>query len=166
VAAASDAVEAALVDWLLTVDLVHRVTWHAAPLDLPLRWAVADSRAVQVTREGDHLWLRPLDVARCLAARRYAVAGGLVLEVVDGDRPELGGRFRLDAGPGGADCERTSADADLTVATPDLGSALLGAVTWSTLARAGLVVEHTPGALARADALFRPERTPYSATHF
>ena len=166
VAAASDAVEAALIDWLLTVDLIHRVDWRAAPPDLPLRWAVADSRAVQQTREGDHLWLRPLDVARCLASRRYTGSGGFVVEVLDGDRPPLGGRFRLDAGPGGADCERTDAAADLTVATAELGSVLLGGVAWSTLARAGLVAEHTPGALARADALFRPERPPYNATHF
>jgi hypothetical protein len=34
------------------------------------------------------------------------------------------------------------------------------------LGRAGLVDEHTPGALARADLLFRPDRTPYCGTEF
>lgn len=164
--AASDEVETALLRYLLDVDLVTRFQWFAAPVDHPLRWRLADSRALDVAMERDHLWLRVLDVPRCLSSRRYAAAGGLVVEVVDDDRPALGGRFRLDAGPGGADCAPTTASADVTVDVADLGSLLLGGVRWSVLARAGLVDEHTPGAVARADALFRPERTPYCGTHF
>ncbi len=175
VVAASDAVALALVDYLLHVDLVTRVEWHAAPVDHPLRWRAADPRAVTVTGEKDHLWLRPLDVARCLAARTYAAADGLVVEVVDDDRPEVGGRFRLDAEPaaegaeggaGGAECARTTAAPDLTLAVADLGALLLGGVAWATLRRAGLIDEHTPGAVRRADALFRPERPPYCGTDF
>lgn len=165
VAAADDAVEAELLRYLLDVDLITRFEWRA-PIDHPLRWWLADPRSLAVTGEPDHLWLRPLDVARCLSARSYGAAGGLVIEVVDADRPALGGRFRLDAGPGGADCARTSADADVTLAVADLGAVLLGGVRWDVLGRAGLVDEHTPGALARADALFRPERTPYCGTDF
>ena len=49
-----------------------------------------------------------------------------------------------------------------------LGGLTFGAVSQhlGVLGRAGLVDEHTPGALARADLLFRPERTPYCGTHF
>ena len=166
VVATSDAVEAALADYLLHVDLVTRVEWHAAPLDHPLRWRLADRRALTVTREHDHLWLRPLDVARCLSSRRYAADDGLVLQVVDDDRPAVGGRFRLDAGPDGADCARTSAEPDVTLGVADLGSVLLGGVGWTTLRRAGLVDEHTAGAVGRADALFRTDRAPYCGTDF
>ncbi len=172
VVAASDAVEMALVDYLLHVDLVTRVGWHAAPVDHPLRWRAADPRAVSVTGEKDHLWLRPLDVARCLSSRRYAGAGSLVVEVIDDDRPEVGGRFRLSVDPdgeaaeGGAECARTTAAADLTLTVADLGALLLGGVAWATLQRAGLIDEHTPGAVRRADALFRPERPPYCGTDF
>lgn len=165
VAAVDDAVEAELLRYLLDVDLITRLEWRA-PLDHPIRWWLADFRALGVTGELDHLWLRPLDVERCLSARRYGAAGGLVVEVVDADRPALGGRFRLDAGPGGADCVRTSAAADVTLAVADLGAVLLGGIRWDVLGRAGLVGEHTPGALARADALFRPDRTPYCGTDF
>lgn len=164
--AADDAVAGVLLRYVLDVDLATIVRWVAAPLDLPLRWRLADPRAVQVTGERDHLWLRPLDVARCLAARRYAGEGGLVVEVVDGERPELGGRFRLDAGAGEAEAARTGAEADLALAVPELGAVLLGGVTWGTLARAGLVEERRSGALARADALFRTERAPYCGTPF
>jgi len=172
VAATSDAVEAELLDYLVHVDLVTRVDWHAAPVDHPLRWWVPDPRAVTVRGETDHLWLRPLDVAGCLASRSYASTDGLLVEVVDDDRPAVGGRFRLDAGTaadggeGGAECCRTTAAPDLTLAVADLGALLLGGVAWATLQRAGLIDEHTPGAVRRADALFRLERPPYCGTDF
>jgi predicted acetyltransferase len=166
VAAADDDVEWALLRYVLDVDLVENVEWFAAPDGHPLAWAATDRRAVKATAHFDHLWLRPLDVARCLSERSYAVAGGLVLDVVDEARPELGGRFRLDAGPGGAECARTDAEPDVVVEAPDLGSALLGGVTWSTLARAGRAQERTPGAVARADALFHVGRLPFCGTDF
>ncbi len=167
VAAADDRVERALLRYLLDVDLVRTLQMHA-PVDLPLRWRLVDPRAVHVTSERDHLWLRPLDVARCLAARRYAAEGSLVLEVVDGVRPDLGGRFRLEAGAGGTEAAaaRTTDEPDLALAMPDLGAALLGGVSWATLQRAGLVDERRPGSVAGADALFRPGRAPFCATDF
>jgi predicted acetyltransferase len=166
VVATSDAVEAELLSYLLHVDLISRVEWDAAPVDHPLRWWAADPRAVMVMREKDHLWLRPLDVARCLSSRSYATTDALVVEVIDDDRPAVGGRFRLDAGPEDAACARTTDDPDLALAVADLGALLLGGVAWATLQRAGLVDEHTAGAVARADALFRPERPPYCGTDF
>jgi predicted acetyltransferase len=167
IAAASEEVEGALLRYLLDVDLVRTVKMAAA-VDLPLSWRLADPRAATVSDERDHLWLRPLDVARCLGARRYAGDGSLVVEVVDRARPELGGRFRLEAGAGGAEAEatRTDADADLALAIPELGSVLLGAVSWETLRRAGLVDELRPGAITGADTLFRPTRAPFCATGF
>lgn len=169
-AAADDTVEDALWRYVLGVDLVATVTWATAPLDLPLRWQLADPRAVRVEAEGDVLWLRPLDVAHCLAGRRYAADGDLVIGVVDEVRPEVSGTFRLDAGTDGAACTRTAAEPDVAtdVATDvaSLGSLLLGGVSWATLARAGLVEERAPGAVRRADTLFRPDRAPHCNTDF
>jgi predicted acetyltransferase len=166
VVATSDAVEAALLRYLLDVDLVNRVEWHAAPVEHPLRWWLPDARALSVTREQDHLWLRPLDVARCLSSRSYATTDALVVEVIDDDRPAVGGRFRLEAGTDGTACAETTAEPDLTVGVADLGALLLGGVAWATLHRVGLVDERTSGTVARADALFRPERPPYCGTDF
>jgi predicted acetyltransferase len=165
-AAADDAVEAALVRWLIDVDLVHHVLWFAAPLDLPLRWQLANSRAVSVSRLQDHLWLRVLDVPACLEGRTYAAAGAAVVEVVDGRRPEVGGVFRLDGGPDGAAVARTDDAADVVVDVATLGSLLLGDVTWTNLVRAGLVDERSDGTAARLDAMFRPDRAPYCGTDF
>jgi predicted acetyltransferase len=164
--AADDAVEAALLRFMLDVDLVGRVRWRSAPLDLPLKWRLTDRRALNVERERDHLWLRLLDVPRCLSARTYAEGGTAVIEVVDPSRPELGGTFRLDAGPDGAECKPSTASPDVVLEAPTLGSLYLGDVSWTTLRRAGLVDQRTDGALARLDALFRTERSPYNGTDF
>jgi len=166
VAAVDDGIAAALLRFVLGVDLVGTVEWLAAPLDLPFRWRVANPRAVRVTRELDHLWLRPFDVPACLAGRRYAVEGSCALEVIDPVRPALGGRFRLEGGPDGATCRRSDAEPDLVVGVADLGALLLGGVSWSTVHRAGLVDERTPGAVTRADGMFRPDRAPYCSTDF
>jgi predicted acetyltransferase len=163
--AASDAVEAELLRFLFDIDLVGTVTWQAAPVDLPLRWRLADPRAVTVTDEADHLWLRPLDVPRCLAARRYALKDEIVIAVVDERRP-TGGTFLLAGAPDGAECAPTARDADVVLGIADLGSVLAGGTSWRTLQRAGRVREQAAGAVDRADALFRPERAAWCATDF
>src|SRR5690606_7304948 len=166
VAAGDDAVATRLVRFLADVDLVGTVRWDRSPLGLPLRWQLVDPRALVTRSERDHLWLRILDVARCLAARRYAADGALVLDVVDTARPEVGGRFLLDAGTDGSDCRRTDREADVVLRVADLAALLLSGVSWTTLHRAGLVREETPGAVERADALFRAPRAPFCGTDF
>ncbi|HUF85531.1 MAG TPA: GNAT family N-acetyltransferase [Acidimicrobiia bacterium] len=162
--------EARTVLWryLCDVDLVETIAAGSGPVDEPLRWLLADSRRFAVNRLSDGLWVRILDAATALAARRYAAHDRMVFDVVDEFRPDgaAAGRFALAAGPDGAQCERTAADPDLALAVADLGAAYLGGVTFSTLARAGLVEERTPGALARADAMFASDPAPYVMTEF
>jgi predicted acetyltransferase len=88
-----------------------------------------------------------------------------VLEVVDA-AGFAGGRFALDAGPDGATCVRTTASADLTIGVAVLGSVCLGGYPLQTLAAAGLVDEHTAGAVRRADLVFRGDRAPWCTTWF
>jgi predicted acetyltransferase len=168
-AAADDAVEAALLRFVLDTDLVGRGTIRA-PVDLPLRWRLGDPRAITVTGERDLLWLRPLDVAACLAGRGYATAGELTVEVVDDRRPVAGGIFRVEADADGtAACgrvEAAGAGGDLSIGVADLGAVLAGGTTWSVLHRSGLVDELRAGAVDRADALFRPYRAAYCGTDF
>jgi predicted acetyltransferase len=153
--------------FLLDVDLMERVTAPNFPVDEPLRWVLADPRRLRVSRLGDWLWVRLLDIPTALAARRYALDGGLVVEVADAFVPECGGRYRLDAGPDGASCTRAdTAEPDLAMTVDALGAAYLGGVRFSTLARAGLVEEQRAGALARADALFATDPLPYCNSEF
>jgi predicted acetyltransferase len=156
----------ALWRYCLDVDLVTTVQHLNAPVDEPLRWQLAEPRRLRVTRHGDFLWVRLLDIPRALVGRSYAAPVDVVFEVEDGFFPQLGGRYRLHAGPDGAKCERTDADHDIALGVADLGAAYLGGVRFATLARAGRVVERTPGALARADAAFASEPSPYCSTDF
>lgn len=163
--ATSARAEHELLRFLAGVDWVSEVRVGLRPVDDPAPLALVDGRAARLVDRSDQTWLRVLDVPAALAARRYATAGSLVVEVDD----PLGfahGRFRLDAGPDGASCEPTTADADLAVTAPALGAAYLGGQGWARLADAGWVDERRAGAVARAAALFTPERAPWGALTF
>jgi predicted acetyltransferase len=161
-----DEVEAAMWQFALSVDLVAEVVGQMRPLDEPIRWRLTEPRRMTTSDVADHLWMRVLDVPVALAARRYRVEDGLVIEVIDRFRPAGGGRFRLDGGPDGATCTRTDASADLTLGSTELASLYLGGVTPSALAAANRIDEHTSGALARADLLFPTTLQPFCSSHF
>ena len=157
----------ALWRYCLSVDLVTTVTAPNVPVDDPFGWTLADPRRFAVTAVSDLLWLRLVDVAAALAARRYGGEGVLVLDVGDAFRPRNAGRYRLDAGPDGAECRRDDGgEPDLSLGVSQLAAGFLGGVRFSTLAGAGLVTELRPGALARADALFASSPMPWCATDF
>jgi len=107
-----------------------------------------------------------LDVPAAFAARGYEGEGTLVIEVDDPFRPSSGGRFRLDAGPDGAECVRTDATPDLSMAADALGALWLGANVPSLLAAGGRIEEHEPGALAIADRIFPMALSPVLQTPF
>lgn len=158
--------ETALWRFLLSLDLASKVEAELRPLDDPLRWMLVDPRRLRVTMTSDMLWVRLVDVAAALAARRYRVPGTLVVDVADGFRPHLGGRYRLDGGPDGAECRRSDQAPDIGLTAEDLGALYLGGVAASTLAAAGRLVEHRPGALAEADAFLGGSPLPFCRTHF
>jgi predicted acetyltransferase len=158
--------EAALWRYLFDMDLAGTIKLSGRSLDDPVRWRLADPRRLRITDVGDHLWVRLLDVPGALAARRYAVADALVLEVTDALRPRNHGRFRLEGGPDGASCEPTAAPPDLALDVADLGAAYLGGTSLVSLARAERVGERTPGALIRAERMFASSPGPICTTYF
>jgi predicted acetyltransferase len=166
VVALSPAARAALWRYILDVDLVGKVSAWNLPSDEPLRWLLADPRALRVTGVTDMLWLRLVDVAAALGARRYAASGRLVVEVEDTFCPANTGRHVLEGGPDGAEARSARTSSDLAVRVGDLASAFLGGVRFSSLARAGRVVEHTAGAVATADAMFSSDPAPHCTTDF
>jgi predicted acetyltransferase len=159
------AAESLLWHHLLNLDLTASVRVEDRAGDEVLPLLLADARHAQSSGRADFLWIRPLDVARMLAARSYLVTGQVILEVVDA-AGLAGGRFALDGGPDGASCARTTASPDLTMATAVLGSAYLGGYGVRTLAAAGLIDEHSTSAVARADVMFRSTITPWCSTWF
>lgn len=164
---ATPEVEAALWQFVTQVDLIKTVRFVTRPIDDPIRWRLADPRQLTVISVGDWYWVRPLDVAAMLGARSYRTSGELVVELVDDERPSVGGRFRLTAGTDGAACVRApEATADLTLGPTELGALSFGGVAPSVLAAAARIDEHTPGALTRADLLFPIDPAPFSSTMF
>jgi predicted acetyltransferase len=163
--AATPAAEARLWRFLAELDLVATVTAGDRPVDDTLPWLLDNARAVKQSGCADFLWVRLLDVPAVLAARTYTTSGRVVLEVLD----PLGfaaGRFALDASVDGASCDRTEDSADLTIPIRTLGAAYLGGLRLATLHAAGWLDEHTPGAVAQADALLAGTIAPWCNTWF
>jgi predicted acetyltransferase len=155
----------ALWSYALNVDLTETVRAGWRPVDEPLLWMLSDPRRLVATVR-DNLWLRLVDVATALAARRYAAEGELVIEVEDAFCPWNTGRYLLQAGPEGAGCALTSARPALRLSAADLAAAYLGGVSLTALAAAGRVEESSAGALTRADAMFEWQPAPFCPTVF
>jgi len=164
--ALTPAARTAVSRYCLDLDLAGSVELMMRPLDEPLRWMLADSRRLQATHTHDGLWVRLVDLPAALAARRYAVEDRLVLEVTDRIRSRNQGRFALEGGGDGASCRPTRDDPDLTLDVAWLGATYLGGVRFTTLARAGRVLERTRGAARRADLLFSSDPAPWCTTTF
>jgi predicted acetyltransferase len=144
--------------YLLEVDLMERIEAPLLPVDHPLQHLLVEPRRLRAT-VGDALWVRLVDVEAALSARSYAAEGAVTFEVEDASCPWNAGRYRLDGGAGRA--ARTDAPAEIRLDVAALGSAYLGGVSLRQLADAGRIEERAPGAVDRADALFRSPRAPW-----
>ena len=153
--------------YLSGIDAVERVTLANRPPDEPVRWLLEDGRALMMTRQVDLLWMRLLDVAAALEARRYAVPGEVVLEVLDRDGDGFAaGRYILSADGERVECKRTDAGADVEITQRALASIYLGGFRLRSLLSAGVATEHTAGALERVDLMFSTPLAPWNATWF
>ena len=145
--------------YLFGIDLIERVNGRIDPA-CPLFLMVVDARSLQL-RVSEGLWLRLVDVGAALAGRTYANDDSVVIEVRDEFCPWNAGRWRV-----GGEVARTEDEAELELDVADLASVYLGAFSFARLAAADRVRELKDGALARADAVFRTERTPYCPEDF
>jgi predicted acetyltransferase len=164
--AASPEVEVALWRFLCDIDLRTRVVAYPRPSDDPLRWRLTRPRRAWVTETLDLLWVRPLDVAACLAGRRYAVEDELVLAIGDELRPDQAGTYRVTGGPASVSSVRVDGVPDLSMDAAALGSIILGGIDAGELLAAGRITEHTPGAGDRAERFFRWRPAAFCSTTF
>jgi predicted acetyltransferase len=160
VMAATPEAYAAMWRYVFDVDLVGTIEAWPRPTDEPLLLILNDPRHLRFGLS-DGLYLRVVEVSAALAARRYGASDMLVFGVSDPFCPWNEGAWQLEAGPDGASCTRTDREADLLLDATALGAAYLGGVSFAGLGWARRVKEGTPGALARADALFRSELAPW-----
>jgi predicted acetyltransferase len=157
--ATSGASSLRLWQFVLGLDLVAEWTARFVALDDTLFGGVVDARRL-APQVHDGLYVRLVRLGEALESRRYAADVDVVLDVTDDRLPDNAGRWRLQAGPDGATCERTDADPDLGLAVEALGSAFLGGTTLSSLAAAGRVHELRAGALVAASRAFRGDVEP------
>jgi predicted acetyltransferase len=146
---------AAIWRYLLGIDWVARIDTWWLPLDHPLFLWLREPRRMRFN-VGEALWVRLVDVGAALAARSLA-DGAVVLDVHDEFCPWNQARWRVAAGA----AERTTAEADLRLGVSELGSVYLGGFSFDQLLRAERIEQLKPGAVARADELFRTERQPW-----
>lgn len=154
----------ALWDHCTRVPLTRRVRWEPAPVDTPIRWHLADPRQLRTVAAHDLLWLRVLDVAAVLQARRYDVEGRVSFQLVAPEDPLLAGAWTLDASGGGA-VVRRGGDPAVVLGLPELGSAVLGGVGIGELAAAGQVLGEAGDVALLARLLATPTR-PFCLSKF
>ncbi|WP_052851011.1 GNAT family N-acetyltransferase [Streptomyces avicenniae] len=163
--AADPAAYAAMLRFLMELDLMSSVELTGRPVDDPLVHLVTDMRRSRL-RVADRLYLRPVDVGAALGGRAYASEVDVVLDVTDDFCPWNSGAWRLSGGPGGAVCERTRDAADLSLDVRALGAAYLGGTSLAALAGAGQVREERPGALTAAATAFSSPVAPWLPHNF
>ena len=169
--AATDEAYAALWEFCLSIDdmkatrVVGPYDECGRPVDDPLQWMLADPRDLKSDLI-DGIWLRLVDVRSALANRSYASDGRLVIDVKDQFCDWNEGRWAIEGGPEGAQCEKTGDEPDLVMTASDLASPYLGGVKFRTLAEAGRIETRGREAIALADAMFATEMQPWCADHF
>lgn len=154
----------ALWSFLGGMDRVAKVTFNLFHPDDPLMWALTDLNRVRTTEVKEFLWLRVLDVPRCLGARPWSADGSVVVEV-DDPQGHAAGRFTVTADGGVATVTRTDDDPDVRLTAETLGSLYLGAVPVRLLHRAGRL-DGSEGAVRRLAAMADLTEPAYSLTGF
>lgn len=157
---ATPAVDLDLWRFLLDIDLTAKLEWWNLAPDDPIFLAALEPRRLGYA-VADGIWLRIVEVEGALAGRRYASDGRLVIELADEFCPWNAGRWSLTVEEGVGMVEPSADAADLACDATDLAAAYLGGFSVRRLADAARVDELSPGAIGRADALFRTDRAPW-----
>lgn len=161
VVAVDPAAEAALWRFLIDFDLSGRADAWNLPIDTPLQWWFDQPRHHK-QQPGDALYLKVMDLPAALTRRSYAHPADVVVEVRDDSCPWNEGRWRLSLDVDGAECDKTTDSADVSLAASSLGAAYLGGPTLASHLTAGWIEERTTGAVqALSDAFVHP-RAPWS----
>lgn len=146
--------------YLFGLDLISRIEGHFLPADHPLLHMLTQPDRLRF-RLGAALWLRVIDVASALRARRYDRDGSFSFALSDAACPWNEGTWRITVEGGRADIERTDREADLRMTAVELGSVYLGGMSALELGAAGRIEELRDGALILADGIFRWVTAPW-----
>jgi len=150
---------------LVETDWIGTVSAGVRPIDDPIPHCLTDGRAAVAVDRSDCIWARVLDVPRVLQARRSALPGRVIIDVVD-DLGYATGCWSVELGPDGAAVTPTTAAPEVRLPVSSLGAAVFGGTGITRLHHAGLVAEESPGGVGRLDALLRTPVAPWSPTTY
>ncbi|MGO9510687.1 MAG: GNAT family N-acetyltransferase [Mycobacterium sp.] len=151
-----------LLRFLLGLDLIDRVVFWMLPIDDPLPWLLVDRRAMKLSAVHDETWLRVVDVAQALTARRYGGEGAVTIAVDDPLLPNNSPAFAIT----GDGAEPTDTRPQIDVSVEGLGAVLLGGASWHGLVAGGLARADDPSAIVAADRLFAVPEAPFAGFYF
>lgn len=160
--AADDQDYRSLLQFLLQLDITQHLNFSSRPLDDALPLLLGNVRAVQVTNQRDETWLRVVNVAAVLQARRYQSEHSLIIGIEDDLIAENNGRWRISAN----DVSTSDQPAEITLSVTALAMLLLGGNKAWQLALSQPLDAAKPDALARLEALFATTRQPWAGIHF
>ena len=144
----------------LDMDLIKTIKANHRPVDEELKWLIADPRRL-IEHTSDRSWLRLVNVEQALSLRKYSVNDSVVLDIKDRFLPWNSSRLELSSYQNETQCKPSTKAPDISLGVSELGAAYLGAVDFSTLARAGRVEELKPGGIQRINAMFVTDRKPW-----
>lgn len=159
-------VEAALWEFIASIDLVATIEWTTGPPDPAIRWRLVEPRRLRTSALADMTWVRLLDVPAVLSTVVQCDGDELTIHVNDKFHPERGGVFKI-RGDGRCDrVDQTGVDADLYLDTADLASVVMGSVRPSRLHAAGRLRVTRTEIIEAADALFATPSRPWCPIEF
>ena len=138
--------------FLFGIDLTTRLEAYFLPLDHPLLFMLDQPDRLRF-RLGAGLWVRILDVAAALGARRYPHNGAVTIELADPFCPWNEGTWSVAVRDGAAAAERIEGRGDVVMGATELGMIYLGGNRVAHLAKAGRV-HGDEDAIVLADAMF------------
>ena len=144
----------------LDMDLIKVIRADHRPADEELKWIIADPRRL-TEHTSDRSWVRLVDVKEALVRRKYSTDDSIVFGVEDTFLTWNNVTLELSSRRYETECKHTTKTPDILLGASELGAVYLGAVDFTTLARAGRVDELTDGAIQRANFMFSTERKPW-----
>jgi predicted acetyltransferase len=132
---------------LTDFDLVETTRTANLAVDDPLLHQLKDARGAR-SRVIDNLWVRLIDVPKALQSREYFCDADVTVALADRHMPANARRWRIAISGGNATVtDAGDAPADISMDTRHLASLFLGGTSAVAIHNAGLITEHTAGAV-------------------
>lgn len=146
---------------LLTHDIARRIMVYVPQHD-PFADLVIDPWKMEVKRS-EAAMVRVVDVEQALAQRPYCGRGtvSFTMRVLDASAPWNDGVWRVEAGEGRMQAERTEAEADIELSVNFLAPLFTGFIRADQAAEAGMLKVHREQALPQAQEAFAVTHPPY-----